>query len=105
MLGCSGPFGKLDVKNNSLITYKILTLHKDVKPVQLIDTNWFNCGFIWCLFVYDIMLQVCVSFYNIMETGYSELPLFCGIGKTWLHPKNRKSLVREEAENSPSNQS
>src|SRR5687768_10967209 len=98
MLGCSGPFGKLNVKNNSLITYKILTLHKDVKPVQLIDTDWFNCGFIWCLFVYDMMLQVCVSYYDIMEPGSSELPVSLGIGKTWLHPKIYEALIEKEQE-------
>ena len=30
MLGCSGPFGILDMKNDDRIAYKILELHKDV---------------------------------------------------------------------------
>ena len=87
MLGCSGPFGKLDVRSDSMITYKILTLHKDVRPIQPVETDSYNCGLIWCLFVYDMMLQVTVSYYNILPQDSRELPLSLGIGKTWLHPR------------------
>ena len=87
MLGCSGPFGKLNVRDDDKITYKILTLHQDVRPKQLVETDWYNCGLIWCLFVYDMMLQVTVSYYNILPQDSKELPLSLGIGKTWLHPR------------------
>src|SRR5688572_26456969 len=53
MLGCSGPFGILDVKDDSMLTYKLLTLHNSVRPIQ---TDGSNCGLIWCLFVFDMML-------------------------------------------------
>ena len=67
MIGCTGPFGKIDVKaGKSFFTYKILTLHQDVRPVQTVADDWFNCGLIWCLFVYDMMLQVTKSYYNIL---------------------------------------
>ena len=92
MLGCSGPFGKLDVRDDSQITYKILTLHQDVRPRQPVKQDSFNCGLIWCLFVYDMMLQVTESYYNILPQGYRELPLSLGIGKTWLHPRVFNSL-------------
>src|ERR687890_2102436 len=83
MLGCSGPFGILDVKDNSMITYKILSLHQSVRPIQ---TDGSNCGLVWCLFVYDMMLQFGNSYHNILPHGSRELLLKLGIGKTWLHP-------------------
>src|SRR5688500_6049168 len=72
MLGCSGPFGILDVKDNSMITYKILTLHKLVRPVQ---TDGCNCRLIYCLFVYNMMLQFGNPYYDILLHGTRELPI------------------------------
>jgi hypothetical protein len=102
MLGCSGPFGMLDVRGDRNITYKILTLHKAVKPVQLIETDSFNCGLIWCLFVYDMMLQVTNCYHDILVDGSRELPLSLGIGKTWLHPQVFDVLVNKKRDCQPS---
>ena len=102
MLGCSGPFGKLDVRDDDKITYKILMLHKDVRLRQLVETDWYNCGLIWCLFVSDMMLQVTVSYYNILQNDSRELPLSLGIGKTWLHPRVYSFLQKKMTVN-PSN--
>ena len=88
MIGCSGPFGKLDAKiGDSLLTYKLLTLPKEVRPVQPVKDNLFNCGLIWCLFVYDMMLQVLNLYYQILGTTPSELPIGLGIRRSWLHPR------------------
>ena len=94
MIGCSGPFGKLDVKQgDSFLTYKLLTLPKEVRPVQPVKDDWFNCGLIWCLFVYDMMLQVPNSYYQILGPTTTELPIGLGIGKSWLHPRIYRALV------------
>ena len=84
MTGCSGPFGKLDAKKgDSLLTYKLLTLPQEVRPVQPVQDDWFNCGLIWCLFVYDMMLQVPNSYYQILGPEDTELPIGLGIEKSW----------------------
>ena len=103
VLGCSGPFGKLDVRDDSKITYKILTLHKDIKPKQMVQTDWFNCGLIWCLFVFDIMLQVTELYYGILPDGSRELPLSLGIGKSWLHPRIYANLLKHQKKGNVSN--
>ena len=33
MLGCRGPFGVVNMKDHNRITFKILTLHKEIRPV------------------------------------------------------------------------
>ena len=54
-----------------------------------------NCGPIWCLFVYDMMLQASVSYQHKLDPETNELPVKFGIGKTWLHPKNYEKVIND----------
>ena len=43
LLGCTGPFGMIDVINDNKHTFRILQLHKYIKPIQ---RDSYNCGVI-----------------------------------------------------------
>lgn len=91
LLGCRGPFGIINLQERAEHTcYMQYRLHKDVTPRQ---RDGHNCGVIWCLFVYDMMLQASVSYKNIMATGTVVLPVKFGIGKTWLYPDNYTRII------------
>ncbi len=94
MLRCSSPFGIIDINDDSKIASEILELHPDVRPVQ---TDSYNCGVIWCLLVYDMMLQVKNLFHDIILPFSRELPRKLGIGKTWLDPRLYKKVIKGES--------
>ena len=90
MLGVRGPFGICDMLTaEETITYKLLRLNDNIRPKQ---RDGCNCGVIWCLFVYDMLLQSFVP-YDFELTNYNELPLKIGIGKTWLPPNIYKNIL------------
>ena len=92
LLGFRGPFGIIDNSGDeSRINYKILMLNEKIRPRQF--DGW-NCGVIWCLFVFDLMLQASVP-YNFAPVQSNELPETLGIGKTWLPPKIKGDLNPE----------
>ena len=90
ILGCQGSFGIIDQNKAERLTYPILSLHKHIQPTQLDSCN---CGVIWCLFMYDLMMQVPVpyTFDRIYKEGY--MLLSTRLGKTWTEPSIYNQLL------------
>ena len=84
LLGCCGPFGVIDIHNESRIEYHILSVNNYISPKQK-DAS--NCGILWCLFIYDIMMQAIVPYDLDLQESNNFLPISLGIGKTWLFPE------------------
>lgn len=84
LMGCCGPFGILDEIDTSKVTIPILLLPPNIHPVQHDGTS---CGVIWCLFIYDMMLQALVPFdIKLLDKQENTLLLGTGIGKSWIEP-------------------
>ena len=100
LLGCSGPFGIIDVRNNDRITFKQWHLPQDMKPKQV---DSYNCGVIWCMFIFEMMCQIPMS-YQLTKKQLKSNKLLesFGIGKAWIHPKNFQSIMKNgNLESSP----
>ena len=94
LLGCCGPYGIIQSPIDERVQFPILSLNGFINPKQ--SDGW-NCGVIWLLFIYDIMMQAPVP-YDIdpSETSFV-LPTKCGIGKTWLMPKLFDAIINLES--------
>jgi hypothetical protein len=84
MLGCVGPFSIINPEHTEKVEYNILLLNESICPKQ---TDGCNCGIIWCLFIYNMMMQARVSYNFNPNELQNYLPTNIGIGKTWLFPK------------------
>src|SRR5687767_3779475 len=94
LLGCCGPFGIIDQKRNEKVEYKIFNLNEYITPKQGDNCN---CAVIWCLFIYDIMMQAPLSYdFDVFEL-HNYLPTSLQIGKTWLYPKLFEELKKLKA--------
>ena len=90
MIGCRGPFGIIDYNREEQIIYKILSLHDAIEPTQLDNCN---CGVIWCLFVYDMMMQAAILYtYNNMYTN-DHILITTKLDKTWTDSSFSNSLI------------
>ena len=84
LMGCCGPFGIIDIDLLGKITFPTLRLDNKIQPKQ--HDGW-NCGIIWCLFVYNMMQQASVPYdFKFDKKQRHLLPIDIGIGKTWIHP-------------------
>ena len=63
--------------------FPILKLHEAIMPNQ---PDKCNCGVIWYLFIYDLMMQASIPYNFDVSSSPNPLPLSMGIGKTWLEP-------------------
>lgn len=76
LLGCSGLFGSINMTDLCKIAYYQIYLNPYVKAKQ---AEGFNCGVIWCLFVYDKMFQVAYCYCNVLSEGNKQLSHALGI--------------------------
>lgn len=84
LIGCCGPFGVVDKDLLGKIRFPSLKLDDKVTAKQ---TDVFNCGVIWCLFMHEVMQQSFISYtFSFEKRRINQLPLSTGIGKTWIHP-------------------
>ena len=90
MMGCRGHFGIYDYNREEQINYKILSLHDTVEPTQLDNCN---CGVIWCLFVYDMMMQTAILYTDNNVYTNDHISITTKLGKTWTDPSLFNFLI------------
>lgn len=94
LMGCSGPFGIIDSSLLSKIVFPLLKLDMWIRPKQV---DGVNCGYIWCLFVYDLMQQSLVPYdFAVDKDKRNVLPITIGIGKTWVHLQLFSDLMQKK---------
>ena len=90
LIGCCGPFGIIDSMVSGKITYPVLHLDGKIKHKQ---NESFNCGVIWCLFIFDVMQQALIPYdFEYDKKERFLLPVHIRIGQTWFHPTQWKNI-------------
>ena len=92
-MGRQGPFGIIDKNNPEWLNYPILNIHKCVQPIQIDSCN---CGVIWCLFIFDLMMQVPLPYTldRVYKDGF--ISLSTKFGKTWTEPSIFNQLLQTQ---------
>ena len=83
LLGARGPFGIIDFLKKDRKRFPILKMHEAIIPIQ---KDKCNCGVIWCLFIYDLMMQASIPYNQDLSMSPNYLPISMNIGKTWMEP-------------------